>query len=65
MAIAMATTRQNWLAWHPNWSTQPCINPDINYGEPLVEANGATPSSGQVQFPSCKQLVREHLLVRL
>ncbi len=27
MGIAMATTRQNWLAWHPNWSTQPCIDP--------------------------------------
>jgi hypothetical protein len=27
MGIVMATTRPKWLAWHPNWSTQPCINP--------------------------------------
>jgi hypothetical protein len=62
MGIAMETIRQNWLAWHPNWSTQACIKFNINYEKPLVEANGATPSSDQVQFPSCRQLVSEHLL---
>jgi hypothetical protein len=22
----MATIKQNWMVWHPNWSAQPCID---------------------------------------